>query len=206
MNFHNWRSIEVTKVYEWKWLILFQLLFFIMFFSYIYLYTLVSRYDQLDPDGNHRQAGIILGAALWENHPSPALEERLHLAIQLVKQKKIDYLILSGGRGKAEISEAEAMAKYLIERGVAKKQLILEEESTNTKENLDNSAKLIQKHASQEVYIITHDYHMHRAITYAKQAKINAAPAPVHSTVLWPPYHKTRECLAIIKQQLTLLI
>lgn len=194
----------MTKPFENNWLILVQLLFFIVFFTYLFLYTLASRYDQSNPDGKPRQAGIVLGAALWDNQPSPALKERLQLALQLMKQKKIDYLILSGAHGKATISEAEAMAKYLMDRGIPRDRLILEDQSTNTRENIQNSAKLIQKHAFQEVYIITHDYHMYRAINYAKKAKINAAPAPVHSTVLWAPFHKTRECLAIIKQYLLL--
>lgn len=187
---------------DWKWLILCQLLFCILFFSYTALYHLASLYDHVEIDQKHRQAGIVLGAALWDNQPSPALTERLNTALDLIKTGKVDYLILSGGIGQAEISEAEAMAQYLMERGVSPKQIILEPESTNTKENLQNSAKLIHQQGFKEVYLITHDYHMFRALAYARKINIQAAPAPVHSTVLWPPFHKTRECLAIIKQYL----
>jgi len=185
---------------DWKWLMLFQFTFCILFFIYIGLYYLASLYDDIDADQKHRQAGIVLGAALWDNQPSPALVERLDTAIHLVEKKKVDYLILSGGKGEAEISEAEAMAQYLIKRGVPKTKIILEPNSTNTYQNLQNSSKLIQKYGFKEVYLITHDYHMHRALIYAKKANIQAAPAPVHSTVLWLPFHKSRECLAIIKQ------
>ncbi len=190
----------MIKMSDWKWLILIQLFFFVALMSYLFLYSLVSKYDHIDPDGKKRQVGIVLGAALWDNQPSPALQERLNVAFQLIQQRKVDYLILSGGRGRAAISEAEAMARYLTQRGVSKKQLLLEKESSNTKENFYYSAKIIRQHSFHEVYIITHDYHMHRALTYAKQANINAVPAPVHSTALWTPFHKSRECLAILKQ------
>lgn len=193
---------ESLMINDWKWLILFQSLLCLLFFLYTSLYYFASLYDYIDADQKHRQAGIVLGAALWDNEPSPALKERLNLALQLLKQHKIDYLILSGGKGKAKISEAEAMAQYLINRGISKERIILEAKSSNTKENMLYSAKLIQQYGFQEVYIITHDYHMFRALAYARKAKIQAAPAPVHSTVLWPPFHKTRECLAMIKQYL----
>lgn len=173
-----------------------------MLFIYLSLYVLVSRYDKIDPDGTHRRAGVILGAALWNQQPSPALIERLNLGIQLFRQKKVDYLILSGGKGKQTISEAEAMAKYLEEHGLPRNRLILEPLSTNTKENLAYTVEIIKRYSFGEVYLITHDYHMYRAMTYAKQANIDAVEAPVHSNVLWYPYHKTRECLAIIKQWL----
>lgn len=166
---------------------------------YIFLYGLTSRFDYTDPDQQKRRVGIVLGAALWDNQPSPALTERLDLAIHLYQKGKIDHLILSGGLGQNQITEAQGMKNYLVQHGLPSDALILEDRSSNTKENLSHSAKILRKNAWGEVYLITHDYHMHRALLYAKQAGIQAAPAPVHSSVLWMPYHKTRECLALIK-------
>lgn len=185
-----------------KWIVFAtQIFIFCIFITYIFLYALTSQYDQRNPDAHPRKAGVVLGAALWDNQPSPALVERLDQAIKLYKQNKIEYIILSGGLGKARISEAKAMQIYLIQHGISPEKLILEDQSTNTRENLRYTAQIIADRSFGQVYLITHDYHMYRALNYAKQAKIEAVPAPVHSKVLWTPYHKTRECLALIKQK-----
>lgn len=180
-------------------IIIIQIALFIATISYICLYALTSRFDHVEPDQQKRRVGIVLGAALWNNQPSPALAERLDQAIDLYKKGQIDYLILSGGLGNDQITEAQGMKNYLTQRGLPSNRLILEDQSSNTKENLLHSEQIIRKNKWGEVYLITHDYHMHRALAYAKRAGIQAAPAPVHSSVLWMPYHKTRECLALIK-------
>jgi uncharacterized SAM-binding protein YcdF (DUF218 family) len=169
--------------------------------SFGYLWTLVSRYDHVDPDGQTRQAAIVLGAALWDQQPSPALQERLNQALKLYHDGLVQYIILSGGLGNNGITEAEGMKKYLVDRGVPAEHLILEDRSSNTKENLKFTAEILQKHKWTKLYIVTHDYHMYRALNYARQAGIHASAAPVHSKVLFIPYHKARECLALIKQK-----
>ncbi|MBA4602267.1 YdcF family protein [Thermoactinomyces mirandus] len=168
---------------------------------FIYLWQWVSRYDHVDPPREHSEAGIVLGAALWNQQPSPALKERLNLALKLYRENIVNYLILSGGLGNNGITEAEGMKNYLVERGVSPAHLILEDQSSNTKENLLYSKKILEKHQWKNITIITHDYHMVRALDYARQAGIYATGSPVHSKVLFLPYHKTRECLALIKQK-----
>jgi uncharacterized SAM-binding protein YcdF (DUF218 family) len=166
----------------------------------VYNYIKVSRYDNWKIDSKHRDAGIVLGAALWDNKPSPALRERLNKALDLYRSGKIDQLILSGGLGNAEQqSEAQAMRTYLMKRGVPSDKMILEDQSHNTKENLRNTYVLLKGKPIESLYLITHDYHMFRAMIYAKQAHLTVTPAPTHSSVLFIPYHKLRECAALWK-------
>lgn len=183
-----------------KWLLITGILLFsIGIVCFVYLYTLVSRYDEVQPDGETRQAAIVLGAALWDQQPSPALKERLNQALTLYQEGRVQYIILSGGLGNNGITEAEGMKKYLVDRGVPENHLVLEDRSSNTKENLKFTAEVLKKHKWTRLYLVTHDYHMYRALNYARKAGISASAAPVHSKVLFIPYHKTRECLALIK-------
>ncbi|MBD1372695.1 YdcF family protein [Hazenella sp. IB182357] len=185
---------------KWYWILLiFSLIAAIPFIIY---WPSASQFDARNPDGETRQAAIILGAALWDKKPSPALKERCDLAYQLYKEKKVSHLVLSGGLGNNGITEAQGMRDYLLEKGVKEEDLLLEEHSSNTKQNLKYTASLLSEHKLDRVYLVTHDYHMNRALTYASQAGIKAAPAPVHSTVLFMPYHKARECLAWVKLNL----
>ncbi len=163
-----------------------------------------SRYDDVQVADHPRDAALILGAALWDSQPSPALRERLEIALDLYNKGQVQWIICSGGMGgDHEISEAEGMKRYLVERGVSPKDLFLEEKSTNTKENLHYSKKHLHAKGIQNIYLVTHDYHMNRALSLARDTGIVAEPAPVHSHVLFAPYYKARECLSIIKYYLT---
>lgn len=165
-----------------------------------YQYRKVSYYDALNSDNMPRDAAIVLGASLWHNKPSPALRERLNKALQLYRMGKIHYFVLAGGLGDDEQqSEAHAMKTYLLQHGVPADKMILEDKSRNTKENLQNTKVILEKKPIDSLYLVTHDYHMYRALIYAKQAGLKVSPAPAHSIVLFTPYHKLRECAALWK-------
>jgi uncharacterized SAM-binding protein YcdF (DUF218 family) len=183
-----------------KWIFAIFILAFILLVPFFYLWKLVSRYDDANPLPVHYQVAIVLGAALWDGQPSPALKERCNLALRLYQKGQVDYLLLSGGLGKGSLTEAEGMKNYLTARGVPADHLLLEDRSSNTLENLKYSAAILKQTQFTKITIVTHDYHMYRALNYAKWAGIHADPSPVHSKVLFVPYHKARECLALIKQ------
>ena len=159
----------------------------------------VSRYDEFSIQPRPHTAALVLGAALWDGRPSPALKERLDQALRLYREGWVQYLILSGGMGDDGLTEAEGMKRYLVERGVPPDRLLLEDRSRNTAENIAYSKKILEERNWDRFYLVTHDYHMYRALRYAERAGLDATPAPVHSRVLWTPFFKARECLALIK-------
>ncbi|MDF2879300.1 MAG: YdcF family protein, partial [Clostridia bacterium] len=80
---------------------------------------------------------IILGARVKDETPSLALKYRLDKAYTYLNKNPQTIAILSGGQGPGEsITEAEAMRRYLSQKGIAKERLVLEEHSTNTYENI----------------------------------------------------------------------
>jgi len=154
-------------------------------------------------------AGIVLGAALWRDQPSPALRERLQIAVELYNEGKVDYLVLSGGTGGllSTISEAEGMRNFLIDKGIPKDKLLLENQSVNTFQNILFSHQLMQKHQLNSSIIITHDYHLPRAMEMANYLKYESPQgAAVHSKVLNPVYNQAREILALTKWKLEWLL
>lgn len=184
---------------KWTWFVLG--ISFVILLVLACLYVVVSLYDNRNADKQRRDAAIVLGASLWHNQPSPALRERLNTALQLYRTGKIDMFILSGGLGKDGVdrTEAEAMKEYLMRFHIPPNKMILEGKSHNTRENLQNTANLLKHTPIKSLYVVTNDFHMTRAMLYAKQANLKVAPAPAHSTVLFGPYHKLRECFALIK-------
>ena len=101
---------------------------------------------------------IVLGARVRGAKISNSLKQRLDRAIEYSEEYPNTVLVLSGGKGPGEeISEARAMYEYLHYNGVPDSQLLLEQASTNTVENIRNSARIIE---SQEAWkaIIGHQY------------------------------------------------
>lgn len=111
---------------------------------------------------------IILGAGLEGDQVSQRLRIRLDTAIEIIKEKNIK-IIVSGGKGPdEEISEAEAMFRYLIKNGISKNRIIKEDKSTSTQENIKLSDTLM-KMDNPNVIIVTSDYHMYRSKMLGKR-------------------------------------
>lgn len=88
---------------------------------------------------------IVLGAQVRGEEPSKTLRLRLDKAAEYALQNPETTLILSGGQGKNEaVSEAEAMRRYLLEKGISEDRLVLEARSTSTVENIAFSRGIME--------------------------------------------------------------
>ena len=121
---------------------------------------------------------LILGCKIQHDGSlTPLLKGRVDKAIEFSKLQKEKtnkdiIFIPSGGKGKDEIiSEAEAMKNYLIEKGINKNKIILEDKSKNTYENIKNSNKIINKKAN--IAFSTTNYHVFRAGVIAFSLGLN---------------------------------
>jgi len=145
---------------------------------------------------------IVLGAALWNDRPSPALRERLDQAYRLYETKQVTRIIVSGGLGAngSTITEAEGMRRYLTERGVPPEAVYEEGESTSTYENLRFSKRIMDREGWSVPVIVTHEYHGARAMDIARFVGFREASVSLtKSNVMWMPWHKARETLAYTK-------
>ena len=111
---------------------------------------------------------IVLGAQWRASGPSKVLKYRLDKAVEYLKENPETMVIVSGGQGAGEpISEAEGMAGYLQQAGIAAERILEEDTSVNTYENLRNSAALLDK-KENTVVIVTNNFHVFRAEKLAK--------------------------------------
>jgi len=108
----------------------------------------------------------VLGAGLHGDGVSPVLAERLNEAIAYTVKYPGTPIVVSGGVGDGKnISEAYAMEQYLIKNGVTSV-ILLEEQSTNTEENLLYSKAILDEYFAGEDYkigISTNMFHSYRA-------------------------------------------
>lgn len=143
---------------------------------------------------------IVLGAKVNGSNPSLSLKARLDTAVEYLSQYENAKVIVSGGRGCDEdISEALCMYNYLTAAGIDKDRIIMEDESTSTKENLLYSMKLYDTDKCSTA-VITSNFHVFRSVRLAKKLGYgevygNAAPS------LWYliPTNYVREFMAVIK-------
>ena len=109
----------------------------------------------------------------------------------------------SGGKGADEvISEAEAMRRYLLRKGVPEDALILEDRSTTTWENLTFSKEIMDERMEAAPYraaVVSSDYHVFRCAEYAKHLGITADGVGSHTrSWVWPSAF-IREFAAVTK-------
>ncbi len=114
---------------------------------------------------------IILGCMIRKDGSlTPLLKSRVDKAIEFAKLQKDKtgkgiVFVPSGGQGKNEIMpEGEAMKNYLLDQGIDKKDIIVEDKSKNTYENIKFSKALIdKKNKKANIAFATNNYHVFRS-------------------------------------------
>jgi len=112
---------------------------------------------------------VVLGSALKQGKITDELKGRLDTALGIYEDeenKKNVIFIVSGG-SKTGITEAQAMAEYLISKDVPKDQIILDTEALNTIENVIYTTDMINSLRERGVIInsityVSSEYHIPR--------------------------------------------
>jgi vancomycin permeability regulator SanA len=147
-------------------------------------------------------AGAILGAAVWGgNRPSPVLRERINKGYELYSRKIIPKLILTGGGSPNEMTEAAVARQELIKYGVNKNDLISENQSNSTKEQIIFIRdKLYRKNNWKKIIIISDNFHLFRAseICSFNDMNVNTIATDTPLSTEGEFARSLRECLAVI--------
>ena len=170
---------------------------------------------------------IVLGAQVRGNKISRTLERRLDKAVEYAAYHPNTVFVLSGGQGDDEdVTEASAMYRYMKSRGVPDYQLLLEESSRSTYENMVYSKILItererlrratlraamaeygyllppDEEITIRVGILTSNFHELRAKGIARHVGIpNVSGISAKSDPVLFAHFCVRECFAILKDK-----
>ena len=134
--------------------------------------VLYGSYDHIQGDP---QAMVVLGCRVMpEGHPSILLQDRLDAALDYWEAHPEVTVVVSGGQGSNEpTSEARCMANYLMDGGVPEDQILLEDRSHNTKENLLYSKELLAAEGIQvehaDVLVVSNGFHLTRTRMLAER-------------------------------------
>ena len=174
----RWARDGFGAVCKWAFLGGYALLFLAFFATSMLINTAASHTAPAGAD-----ALIVLGAGLHGDRPTLVLTRRLNTAYDYLMESPETVAVLSGGQGDGEtVTEAGAMAKYLIGRGIPPERLIEEGQSTNTSENFAFSAELIRERFGDdaEIAFVTTDFHVYRASRVAARqgVEVQGVAAP----------------------------
>jgi len=145
---------------------------------------------------------IVLGAGITDGELRRTPQMRLNAALNYHTQNPDAIIIVSGGVGHREtVSEAYVMANYLMAHGVPREQILIEDRSHTTYQNLMYTRKLVDAHFDHNpsVVVITSDFHIYRSVRFARY--FGFEPTVYSAKILWRniPLSYIREIAAIIK-------
>ena len=176
---------------------------FVIFMLYCIFLQIIPRKRDFD-------YVIIHGAGLLEGgRMSKLLSQRLDKAIEVYRKDPTPpILIPSGGKGSDEIiSEAEAMERYLIEKGIPADMIIKEDQSATTFENLVNSKAIIDaREGAKYTVLVTSNYHVYRALRYCRRIGLKATGVGSNVAFYYWPSALIREYIAVHAEKKHLII
>lgn len=130
----------------------------------------IAIYGSIHTTDFNEDVVFVLGAGLENDEILKPLEARLNQALIYFENNADAMFIVCGGYGEGQtISEAQAMADYLIAGGIADAQIILEDLSTSTYENFSFALTLLEEYFPNgfSSVVITNNFHMYRSVYLA---------------------------------------
>ena len=104
---------------------------------------------------------MVLGAGLEKNgKPSDILMDRILTGVNLYKEGKVEYLIMSGSFRK-NYDEPDSMRGAAIDMGLPEQAILLDRDGFST---LDSCITIKEKFSPEQILIVSQFFHLPRAI------------------------------------------
>jgi uncharacterized SAM-binding protein YcdF (DUF218 family) len=121
---------------------------------------LATRTARVEP----ADAIVVLGCPVFGGRISPPAEQRVEAGMELLRRGGAPLLCFSGGGG-----EAAVMAARAFELGVPLSALRVEPNARSTEENAILSAALLRADGCEDVWVVTHGFHLRRALYWFRR-------------------------------------
>jgi len=161
---------------------IFLLIAFILVLVFGVLASRIYSFGNTRSDAS-ADAAIVLGAAVWSSGVSPVFRERINHGIDLYRNGKVRKLIFTGGQGNpGEPTESSAARDYALQSGVPLQDILIEQKSHTTYENILYAKQIADSHGIKKVLIVSDPLHMKRAVLMAQDVGLIAEPSPTPTT------------------------
>lgn len=127
-------------------------------------------YSKIKDNGKTSKYGLVFGNSML-------IKERVEKAVELYNNKRIQKVIFMGGvngvsnQNNSLIAEADKMRELAIKLGINENDIIVENTSNNTFENIDNAMYLLRDEIDtiKNITIITSEFHLKRCYAILKK-------------------------------------
>jgi vancomycin permeability regulator SanA len=115
--------------------------------------------------------GIVFGAAVAGNVPSPYLASRLDTAVALWRARKFKVFLVSGDNSRPSYNEPKAMRDYLVAHGVPQQLVVLDYAGFDTWETCVRARRIF---GVTRAIVVSQSFHVPRAVYLCRAAGIEA--------------------------------
>lgn len=150
---------------------------------------------------------VTLGSGLIGDRVPPLLAGRIDRALAIHRAElaagRHPVLVMSGGKGGDEaVAEAVAMARYAQEKGVDAADLLVEDRSATTEQNLRFTSELVSADPrlgdGARGLAVTSNYHVMRAAMLAREQDLDVQVTGAHTAAYFWPSAVLREFVAVL--------
>ncbi|NNH75952.1 YdcF family protein [Nocardia uniformis] len=146
---------------------------------------------------------VVHGSGLIGARVPPLLASRLDRALEVYRAEfavgNHPLLVTSGGKGSDEaMAEADAMAGYLIDRGLPDTAILREDRSATTRENLLFSKDLLAACGVSRMVLVTSNFHTLRTAIFARRLGLDAQVVGSPTAFYYMPSAILREFVGIL--------
>lgn len=106
---------------------------------------------------------VVLGAGIRGGRPSPMLQDRLDVAIELYN-KGIKKILVSGDHQSDDYDEVNVMKNYLLENEIASEDIFIDHYGVSTYDSIYRLGPIFQVN---KVVIVSQEYHLYRSLYIA---------------------------------------
>lgn len=146
----------------------------LMMIAFLGVVAMVCWRETHVPAASGYDAIVVLGAQVKpDGTPSVQLQWRLDAAYKAWEKSPCPIVTCGAQGGDEPAPEGDVMKDYLIGLGVPPEQVLVDDASFNTRQNIRQAASLLGGRA-ETVLIVTSDYHLPRAMALAKDEGLQA--------------------------------
>lgn len=130
-------------------------------------------------------AALVLGASVVRGAPSPVLEKRARVAVELYRGGKVGKILVSGDSAALSHDEVTPVRDYLLKAGVRAQDIFLDRSGFDTYSSMYRARDVF---GVRSLLIATQDFHLPRALWIARMLGIQAEGVLVGGSRSWGDY------------------
>ena len=114
---------------------------------------------------------MVLGCGVWDDQPSPLLEDRLKRGVEVFNLGAAPKILMSGDHGQETYDEVNVMKQYALDEGITEEDIFMDHAGFSTYESMYRAVEIF---GVKKMIIVTQKYHLSRAIYIANKLGIEA--------------------------------